>query len=175
MLMEELQPQKKFKVYVDLDGVLVNFSKGIGDLMGKPFDGERYHKDEKYKDAMWAAVLKATDEGEEVWFNFEMMPDAKELWNHIKHVNPEILSSTGGHRHGTVSDQKKRWVAKYLGKDVNVHLVKASEHKARSAKENHILIDDMEKSIGPWKDAGGIGIIHTSAEDTINHLKRIGL
>ena len=37
------------------------------------------------------------------------------------------------------------------------------------------LIDDMERNIQQWKDKGGIGILHTSAADTIKQLKELGL
>jgi hypothetical protein len=33
------------------------------------------------------------------------------------------------------------------------------------------LIDDRQKNIDAWIDAGGIGIVHVSARDTIEQLK----
>ena len=38
------------------------------------------------------------------------------------------------------------------------------------ASPNSILIDDREDNIKGWIDAGGIGILHTSADNTINTL-----
>ena len=43
------------------------------------------------------------------------------------------------------------------------------------ANEHSILIDDMQKNIDQWKAAGGIGILHTNAKDTIKKLKDLGL
>jgi hypothetical protein len=43
------------------------------------------------------------------------------------------------------------------------------------AAEGKILIDDMEQTIREWRNAGGIGILHTSAADTIKELKKLGL
>jgi hypothetical protein len=43
------------------------------------------------------------------------------------------------------------------------------------AAEGKILIDDMEQTIREWKNAGGIGILHTSAANTIKELKKLGL
>ena len=40
------------------------------------------------------------------------------------------------------------------------------------ATPNTILIDDMEKNIKAWVDAGGIGILHTSAADSIKQLQQ---
>jgi len=38
-----------------------------------------------------------------------------------------------------------------------------------------ILIDDSIKKIDPWNANGGIGILHTSASNTISKLKELGL
>ena len=43
------------------------------------------------------------------------------------------------------------------------------------AAPNHILIDDRESNIDQWRAAGGIGILHTSASNTIQQLKKLGL
>jgi hypothetical protein len=47
--------------------------------------------------------------------------------------------------------------------------------KAEYAEPNAILIDDQPKSIDPFIAAGGIGILHTSAANTIKELKKLGL
>ena len=49
----------------------------------------------------------------------------------------------------------------------------ADKHKY--AAPNHILIDDRMKAIGPWRKAGGIGILHKDTKDTIAKLKLLGL
>lgn len=47
--------------------------------------------------------------------------------------------------------------------------------KFKYAGHNKILIDDLYKTnIIPWREHGGIGILHTSANDTIQKLKKIG-
>ena len=42
-------------------------------------------------------------------------------------------------------------------------------------KENAILIDDFASNIKRWEAAGGIGILHKNANDTIQQLKKLGL
>ena len=42
-------------------------------------------------------------------------------------------------------------------------------------KYDKILIDDMEQTINEWNKGGGIGILHTSAADTIKQLKKLRL
>ena len=50
-----------------------------------------------------------------------------------------------------------------------------SYNKKDYADKNSILIDDYSKNIEQWRAAGGIGILHTSAEDTIKQLQKLGL
>jgi len=47
--------------------------------------------------------------------------------------------------------------------------------KKNYAAPNHILIDDRKSNIDEWRAEGGIGILHTSAADTIRQLKKLGL
>ena len=45
--------------------------------------------------------------------------------------------------------------------------------KAAFAFEGSVLIDDRQKNIDAWEKAGGIGIVHESANKTINALKEL--
>jgi hypothetical protein len=54
-------------------------------------------------------------------------------------------------------------------------ILSKAENKKDYARPNSILIDDNVKNIADWIGAGGIGILHTSAEDTIKQLKKLGL
>jgi hypothetical protein len=47
--------------------------------------------------------------------------------------------------------------------------------KQEFASPNSILIDDREKNIEQWRNAGGIGVLHTDAASTIKQLKDLGL
>lgn len=40
----------------------------------------------------------------------------------------------------------------------------------RKHSDHQILIDDRTDNIGAWRDAGGIGILHTSVADTLDQL-----
>ena len=39
--------------------------------------------------------------------------------------------------------------------------------------KKYVLIDDRPKNIEAWENAGGIVILHTSAADTIEQLKKL--
>lgn len=169
-LMEVIStPTQNYVLFVDLDGVLVDFDKQMEDI---GFPRQRMEADKKAKREFWATVGAMAKRGEPFWGTMDPMPDAFQLWNYIKKYNPQILSATGHVGNGV--PEKRQWVAKYLG-NPETHLVRKSEDKAKFAAPTHILIDDRKKSIEPFVAAGGIGILHTSAADTISQLQRLGL
>ena len=54
-------------------------------------------------------------------------------------------------------------------------ILRSADRKQEFATSDTILIDDRADNIQRWKDAGGIGIHHTSAENTIKQLQDLGL
>ena len=99
------------------------------------------------------------------------MYDGKQLWNYIKGYNPELLSAPS--REESSKMGKRIWVKRELpGTKL---ILRQAERKQEFATPNSILIDDRADNIQRWKDAGGVGILHTSAADTIQQLKDLGL
>lgn len=172
MKLHEVKEEQKYKIYVDMDGVLVNFLKGIEKKLGHPHSEARYSKDSAYRKRFWREVLR----DENFWFHLEPMDDMKKLWDFVKKYDPEILTAVGNSKPDHARSQKKKWIKKYLGSGVKVNsTLHGSEKGPQFGGENKILIDDQPKSINPWKKAGGIGILHTSAAKTIKRLQKLGL
>ena len=165
---------QEYKIFCDMDGVLADFVSGVSGMLGVPLEDGRYDLDPEYKKRMWKAVSKHQKAGGELWYELDLMPDAMELWRYIAPYNPEILSAGGNPQH-KAEGQKQRWIVKHFGPHVKVNVTRLAADKARYAAPNHILIDDKEKALGPWRDAGGIGVLHTSAANTIRQLKDLGL
>lgn len=161
----------QYKIYVDLDGVLVNFDEAM-ERIGFPL--QTVLQDKKAKSKFWQTIGWMAKQGKPFWSTMEPMPDAHVLWNYLQkyHIKPEILSATG--HVGNATEEKHAWVKQHLGV-VPTHLVRKSSDKAQFAAPNHILIDDRAKSIEPWTAAGGIGILHKSAADTVAKLKELGI
>ena len=165
--------KKKVQIYVDMDGVIADFVGGIKKGLVPDYDEHKYHTDPKYRDAMWDTVAEYSEGGGKMWLELPVMADAMELWNFLKPHKPQILSATGRKTYGAAA-QKKEWIKTHISPSVKVNLVQAARMKAQYAKKGDILIDDQPKAINPWKAAGGVGILHTSAKDTIKQLKKLG-
>ena len=159
---EDAKEKADYKVYCDMDGVIVDFDKGYKELTGTEasFDTP--------KEEFWAPIQKA---GAEFWIKLQWMPDGKQLWNYIKPYNPQLLSAP--------SRDESSKIGKFVWVKRNVPgtklILRSAERKQEFATPNSILIDDRADNIQRWKDAGGVGIHHTSAADTIQQLKDLGL
>ena len=159
------EAQQQYKVYCDMDGVIVDFEHGYDRLTGRKAPGvhSTYNKDD-----FWGAITKA---GKDFWANLEWMPDGKQLWDYIKQYNPELLTAPSREESSRIG--KQEWVDKHLpGTPV---IFKQAKDKKDLAEPNAILIDDRKDNIAQWREAGGIGILHTSTSSTIKQLEKLGL
>ena len=162
---------KDYHLYVDLDGVLADLQSEIEDILDIKITTDNNGTDWDNADEIWNQ-LRELDEPD--FSKLKKLPDADRLWNYVKPHKPEILTATGKPS-GRNGRQKREWVKRNLTGYKTIHTVVASRLKAEFAWPDAVLIDDRMKSIGPWRKAGGIGILHTSAEDTIQQLKKLGL
>ena len=72
-----------------------------------------------------------------------------------------------------MEDGKTYW--DYIKKYKPILLSSRSKDKQNYSGENKILIDDRPSNITEWRSQGGIGILHTSAANTIAQLKELGI
>jgi predicted kinase len=159
------EAQQQYKVYCDMDGVIVDFERGYNELTGKETPGVDSTYD---KDDFWSAITKA---GAKFWANLNWISDGQQLWSYIKQYNPKLLTAPS--REESSRTGKLAWVDKNIP---NTHVIfKQAKDKKDLAEPNAILIDDRKDNIQQWIDAGGIGIRHTSTESTIKQLQKLGL
>lgn len=152
-----------YKIFCDMDGVLVDFEKGYLDLTGIDLKGE--HMDGP---RFWDPINR---KGYDFWINLDWMPDGKLLWDSIRPYNPTILSAPSSRPESRVA--KHDWVDRELGEDVPV-ILRSAQNKKEFAAPNHILIDDREDNINGWIMSGGIGIHHFNTKDTLDKLIELG-
>jgi hypothetical protein len=154
----------KLKIYCDMDGVLTDFDKQFSEI--HPWGPTKF-TEKNGKDEFWELV---DGRGVGFWVGMEWMEDGKILWEYLKaNHNVELLSSPSRAEHSRLG--KRLWVRNHkLGAKLNLAY---SYNKKKYAAPNHILIDDRKDNIEGWESEGGIGILHTSAEDTIVKLLNI--
>ena len=152
-------------VYLDLDGVMVNLDAKIQELFGKNYK-------ELASSELWGELGKI----DHLFLNLDPMPNYLTLFNYLKTkeqaglIKLEILTSLPYSTNKLVSakDDKIAWVREHLDKDIKVNTVVGGAKKARYVNSpKDILIDDMERNIDAWNQAGGRGILFKNNADTM--------
>ncbi len=94
--------QKPFKVYCDMDGVLVDFEKGVVRLLNAA-------PSNLVRGTMWKTIARAP----QFFENLEWTQDGRRLWHAIRHLKPDIL--TGVPYPKTSRVEKFNWCKRELG------------------------------------------------------------
>tara|TARA_R100000541_G_scaffold59366_1_gene73090 strand:+ start:1204 stop:3468 length:2265 start_codon:yes stop_codon:yes gene_type:complete len=159
--------EEKYKIFSDMDGVLTDFDESFKKYSDgiAPSDYEKKYGKEEF----WKLIDGQGKVG--FWVGMPWMKDGKQYWDYIKNYDTELLSSPS--RSATSRLGKRLWVRNNMP-GIKLTLAQASK-KQNYAAPNHILIDDRKSNIEQWRAQGGIGILHTSASDTISQLKKLGL
>lgn len=158
-----------YKLMVDLDGVLVDFNRGFKEAFGHTPDSSFWtaQKDKKY------SGIKAK---KGFWEHLPPMRDFDQLWGYIKNFHPDILTAYP-EWDTNAKVGKWHWAQTHCKiPGTSFHCVARSnkKHYAMTNGKQNVLIDDYKKNIDEWTAAGGIGILHTTAINTIAQLKHIG-
>lgn len=164
------------KIYLDMDGVLADFEKGVEELCGMKALSQNGKRDLRQDDLMWSAIR----ETDHFYNRLDLMPGAKELFDLIRSRygdRCEILTGIPREERGivTAGQDKRAWTRRMLSDQVKVNTVTRKEKVLFCSGAGSVLIDDREKSIREWRNLGGTGILHVSAEQTLRELREMGL
>lgn len=166
---DETKLSSASEIYVDMDGVLVDFFGPWTKMMG--VDDWRQIKD------VDAALQKIRDT-KDFWINLKPTANAENLLSVIKEIKGEynILSAPMADD-PRVEPSKKEWVEKNLTafppKQVIITSAK-SKYATQSDGTPNILIDDFGQNVTKWEASGGVGFKHKDHkfERTAKNLKQ---
>ena len=149
-------------LFLDLDGVLADFDAGARTVLGmspRAFD-ERHGKRE-----FWRRLARAKD----FYAALPLMPDAMELFEAVKHLEPTIL--TGLPLGNWAAPQKVKWAAEHFpGTKI---ITTMARDKYRHMTGMDVLVDDRADHRDKWENAGGTFIHHKSARESLAQLAEI--
>ena len=200
-LYEEFVNKKKnedLKFYFDMDGVLVNFEKGIEDDPRYPEVVEANKKLFDYVAINHAEVKMNIDDIKLIlpsgnkelkhlydiahdlvheiadqrgfFLNLEVMPGAKEMLEAAKKISGKLPDiATAPTDSKWCEPEKKEWLKTHL--DGMYDKVYVDKNKGKIVKSSSdVLIDDRKTYIKMFTEAGGTSIIHTDWKDTIKKM-----
>ena len=170
--LREDDDKKNYKIYVDMDGVVADFDKRFTDLSGmSPSEFESKNG----KNAFWDFI--DVKHKLAFWIGIPPMSDAQSLMDFVSKHDYEMLTAPSIKKESLMGKGlwMRNWTKKGLFSSKPKVNYKPAKNKHQFAAPNHILIDDKQSTIDSWNAAGGIGILHTSATNTINQLQKLGL
>jgi 5'(3')-deoxyribonucleotidase len=181
------KPQKEQfipHVFCDVDGVVANFSAGIEQYFDVRF--VQINKFLVQQDG-WNIIKKKQPH---LFDKLQLLPDARFLMNGLttlrdyNRIRLSMLTAIPDEWYydrlmrRMSSQDKVNWITRHFQRvPADAVLVvrridKASYARAQLAigHPRPILIDDFGKNIHEWESAGGIGIKHKNATDSLRHL-----
>jgi hypothetical protein len=150
-------------IFLDCDGVLADFDGGARKVLGMhPSEFERRFGLKRF----WAKLASTPD----FFANLDVLPDAMELFDAVRHKNPVIL--TGLPRGAWAEPQKRRWAEQHFpGIEI---ITTTAALKREHCRPGDALVDDRNKYQHLWERAGGIFIHHRNATNSIKLLRQHG-
>jgi hypothetical protein len=155
------------QIFLDQDGVLADFESGLTKALGYKVD----LKDKK--DVYDAEKRKLT--AQRLFLNLDPLPDAWKLVDYCMNsgIHTEILTAAGTVNRTLVIQDKIAWIRRHIHPHWIIIPTFKGSQKAAFAHKKAVLIDDRQRNIDTWVEAGGIGILHKTAADTIEQLDNI--
>jgi 5'(3')-deoxyribonucleotidase len=159
------------KIYIDMDGVLADFDRGVEEICGvarpEPGKSRTWEND----NLMWERMRFV----EHFYNKLEPMPGAVDMFSKLWKLfgdRVEILSGIPNPKRGIekAGDDKICWAHRFLCEDLKVNIVYRAEKANFCKGKDYILIDDLVVNIKEWEEKGGTGILHKSPELTLLQL-----
>ena len=198
---EQDQNAKKYQIFCDMDGVLVDFVQGAADQIAKDVEDPTLTSQKPTGGMTNLGKLRrilektgATVDTSHIQkssskinkavrnYMYERLYDDREFWANLPWIpgGREIWGAIADKDPfiltapmGTGSELGKQdWIDKNLMPAPRQ--VFMSHDKWKWSESNHILIDDFMKNIGPWREKGGIGIHHSekNIDETLSELNK---
>jgi len=149
-------------LFLDADGVLADFDDGVRKLLGA---SPKQYIAKHGRGTFWKRLARAKN----FYGKLPEMPDARQLFDGVKHLQPTILT---GLPLGTwAAPQKVEWAARHFPGVPIVTCMARDKHKHMHPGD--VLVDDREKHREAYEKAGVIFVHHKNAEDSLKQLAKV--
>jgi len=157
----------KRTIYLDMDGVLVNFTLSamklyvdnqavIAHMMETWPNGKRVHDIVGvHKDMFWR---KVNEKGVMFWSSMIQYPWCSQLVTLAQRFARVVILSSPA-RGGESAMGKIQWIEKNLNELSREFILTPKKHKCRLAKPGDVLIDDTAETCSSWTNHGGDAIL----------------
>lgn len=147
--------------YFDMDGVLADFKAGV-ERLGVPYVPPDT-KDRAADDAIWDAI-RATPR---FYARLPEIPSGTALFRALQAAgeDPEVLTAVPKPEKNVpkAAGDKCAWNLAHLGPDVKTRICLRAEKIRFCRGPEDVLIDDQERNVREWREAGGTGVLFRGA------------
>jgi hypothetical protein len=134
-------PTSPPRIFLDMDGVLVDFEKGVHQLLHTGTSNID-------KQLMWKNIAQSPN-----WFErLEWKQDGRRLWRSLKHLRPDIL--TGVPDIKTSCTEKYNWCKRELGLNEAIHVDMAADgaNNGHQSVNGNVPKEDTTNVITCWSN-----------------------
>ena len=160
------------KIFLDLDGVLVNWVGGVIKLLNLDIGEHLYEGwDDHLRHSglsdgeFWAKL----DADPTFWYNLLPYDGAKEFYQELNQIAPVYICSSPSADYKCHS-QKIKWCVDHLGIMPNKVILMKDKHFL--AKQDRALIDDAPHNINKFTKEGGIGLMYKQPWNKNSHFPK---
>lgn len=151
-------------IYLDMDGVCVDFFGGCVSTFGAPKDLDPYKH--KYHELFGLSLVDFWEviksHGDMWWEDLKPLPYMDELIAEVERIDPDWMLLTSPVRGGFCASGKTKWIEKHFGEEFRRYSITCGEYKKRLA-HNSLLIDDTMKNCQDFENCGGKSILFPQA------------
>jgi 5'(3')-deoxyribonucleotidase len=159
------------KIYLDMDGVVADFTAGLCAAFNIPFTNHPYSMPhglwdyveyvKKHYGVPWDQVKQACSDPS-FWTELPALPKADRLYNYLstRHDVQFLTTPTGDPT--SVFGGKRRWLEKrgwVMPHDKRMILLEKGETKEQYARPDTVLLDDQDKNVQEFRHGGGLAIL----------------
>ena len=150
------------RLFLDADGVLADFDRGARQLLGM---SPKAYIAKHGRGTFWKKLAQAPS----FFGTLPEMPDARRLFDAVKHLKPTIL--TGLPMGKWPAPQKIEWAAEHFPGVPIITCMARDKHLHMHPGD--VLVDDRENHRAAYEAAGVVFVHHKSAEDSLRQLAKI--
>ncbi|HEX6741597.1 MAG TPA: hypothetical protein VF079_07370 [Sphingomicrobium sp.] len=150
------------RLFLDADGVLADFDQAACALLGmKP----KAYIARRSRGAFW----KRLEQARNFYGSLPEMPDARLLFDAVRHLQPTILTGLPIGR--WAAPQKVEWAAEHFPGVPIITCMARDKHKHMHPGD--VLVDDREKHRAAYEAAGVVFVHHRNAADSLRQLAKL--
>lgn len=156
------------RFFWDMDGVLYDFDKLFAEVM----PGVDMEDDDAWS---WEELHRVCPN---MYLDGKVMPGIRDVFYYAASVGKNYVLTAVPRRWPwpNVTKHKRNWMFANFGlPHERIRFGPYAEDKQYHIREkkSDVLIDDRIRNIEQWRARGGIGIHHTSPEETLNQIKNL--